>query len=220
MKLKDMVLEVDNIVQDKAYDSDKIKGFINEAILYASNLVNLPDYKRIGTVQTVRSQPYVSLTDITGGFAGRIVKVSNPNIAVYSNLVLLMDYYASATNQSLTQEGDLEAVALEGSTLWYQYVPATETNITFLYYRNPSILKENSEEPPYFPEHLHRKLFIHGAAYMIFDQMEDGMEGEKINTAAQFFHSFSEDSKTSGIIKLREYLGRNRSNYISSVWSQ
>jgi len=90
---------------------------------------------------------------------------------------------------------------------------------TLVYYTRPALLSKNTEEPSLFPEHLHRKLFVHGAAWMMFDQIEDGIENEKkVNTQSQFFHSFSEMNKEAGITKLREWIGLNKIHHISSTW--
>ena len=90
---------------------------------------------------------------------------------------------------------------------------------TLIYYTSPTLLSKNADSPSQFPDHLHRKLFVHGAAWMIFDQIEDGIEQDKkVNTQSQFFHSFSEINKESGIVKLREWIGMNRVHHISSQW--
>jgi len=218
MEFSDIVTEVDNIVQDDSFSDTRIKGYVNRALNYVCALVDLPQLKRIGTVATSTSVPYASLAGMTGGFAGRIKRVSDVDVTIYPNLEMLMDNYVKSDNLDLTLAGSLEAVALEGNILWYQYVPATSVDITFLYYQNPTELTEDTDESTDIPEHLHRKLLVHGAAFMVFDQIEDGMEGEKVNAINHFTHSFSEDSKHSGLTKFREWLGKNRNNYISSTW--
>lgn len=220
MNLGDIVTEVDNIVDDPDYTSDDIKEYVFQAILYAGAQVNLPHLKRIGTIDTVEDQAYVSLATLTGGFSGRLLRVATNGIAIYPNLQMLLDEYVTEDYPDLSEAGSVEAVALEGNILWYQYVPEEVETLTLLYYQNPSIDLANADSPSDFPAHLHRKLFVHGAAWMMFDMMEDGMEAPKVNTAAQFFHSFDERNKHSGITKLREYVGGNRTHWKSSVWSK
>jgi len=219
MKFKKIITEVQTIVDNPDYGPEEIKGFINECVVYVASLVELPGLRRIGTVQTAVGQPYASLSNVSGGFSGRLLKTSLSGIVVYPSLDMLMDDYVTDTYQTLNQEGSLEAVAIDGSTLWYQYVPTEATDITFLYLRNPSQLSEDNDEPSDYPVQLHRKLFVHGTAWLIYDQMEDGMEGKKSNTTTNFWESFNEDNRHSGILKLKEWISRNRNNYISSSWN-
>jgi len=218
MYLGDMITEVSNIIDDDSFTDAMIITYINQAVQFAAAQVDLPDLKRFVTATTVLSQPYTTLTTVSGGFSGKILRVGDPDIAIYPNLNLLMDDYVTDTYQDLTEEGDLKAVALEGRTLWYQYVPAALTDIVLLVYQSPSALADNDDEPTDFPGHIHRPLFVNGTAWIIFDQIEDGLEGEKVNTTAHFNQSFNEQNRHSGIVKLREWLGRNRNHYKSSIW--
>ena len=210
--------EIENIVQDDSFNSDTLNDYINQSIIYAGAQVDIPELKGINTVDTVLGQAYASLSGLTGGFSGKLrrVKDSDGNaICIYSDLALLMDAYPT-----MDEEGEVEAVALEGSTLWYQDIPAAAETLTCLYYRNPTTLSLDNEIPSDFPTHLHRQLFVHGSAWMIFDQIEDGIEGEKVNTKGQFWHSFDESNRHSGIVKLREWISKTRRHSISSSWRE
>ena len=208
--------EVENIIQDGSYSSEDLNGYIDQCILYAGAQVDIPALKRIDTVDTVLSQAYVALTGLTGGFSGKLRRVKNADgdgITIFSSLELLMDEYPT-----MDEAGDVEAVALEGSTLWYQDIPATVETLTVLYYRDPTTLSADGNSPSDFPAHLHRDLFVHGTAWIIFDQIEDDAEESKVNTKSHFWLSFDEGNKHSGITKLREWLGKTRRHNISSSW--
>jgi len=209
--------EVENIIQDSSFSIETLNGYINQCILYAGAQVDIPDLKRIDVVDTVLSQAYIGLTGLTGGFSGKLNRVKDADgndIAIAANLDLLMDEY------DMDEVGDVETVALEGSTLWYQKIPETVETLTALYYRNPAILSTDDASPSDFPEHLHRNLFVHGTAWIIYDQIEDDAEEAKVNARSQFWQSFSEDNKHSGIVKLREWLAKTRRHNISSSWRQ
>jgi hypothetical protein len=218
MYLGEMITEVKNIVDDASYSDAQVVSYINLAVQYAAAQVNIPGLKKIFTATTSTTLPYTSLTGVTGGFSGRLLRISNMDVSIYPNLQMLMDEYVSEDYPDLTEAGDLEAVALEGSTLWYQYVPAAEVTVTMLGYQNPPELEDSADIPSDFPSHLHRPLFVNGAAWLIFDQIEDGLEGEKVNTQAHFMQSFSQNNKHSGIVKLYEWIGKNRTHWKSSVW--
>ena len=216
MKLEAIRNEVENLVDDSSYDADTIDRYINESLAFAAGLVNLPSLKRIDVVDTVDGQAYVSLTGVNPGFSGvlrRVKKSDGSEPTVYADLERLLDDY-----WDMGAEGIVEAVTLEGSVLWYQKIPSTPETLTILFFENPSSLAKDGDEPTDFPGHVHRKLFVHGAAFTIFDQIEDGVEGDKLNTKHHFYHSFDERNRDSGITKLREWLARTTPHHISSVW--
>jgi len=215
MILSDIKTEVENIVQDSGFTAS-LDDYIQQCILYAGAIVDLPELKRIDTVDTVLSQAYTTMTGLTGGFSGklRLVKDSDGNnIGIYDNLELLMEEYPT-----MAEEGDVEAVTLEGNTIWYQKIPTSEETLTCLYYRNPSVPSDNSQSPSDFPSHLHRDLFVHGTAWLIYDQIEDDVEGVKVNSKSQFWHSFDETNRHSGIVRLREWIAKTTVHSISGTW--
>lgn len=186
--------------------------------MYVGAQVDIPELKGIDTVNTVLSQAYTTLSGLTGGFSGKLrrVKDSEKNhIPIASDLGLIMDTYPL-----MAEEGDVEVVALEGSTLWYQKIPAEAMTLTCLYFRDPTTLSADNGIPSDFPTHLHRQLFVHGSAWMIYDQIEDDEEDKKVNTKGQFWLSFDETSRHSGIVKLREWIAKTRRHNISSSWRE
>lgn len=210
--------EIENIIQDDSFSETTLNEYIDQAILYTGANVDIPELKGIDTVDTVLSQAYTTLSSLTGGFSGKLrrVKDSNKNhISIVSDLGLIMDTYPL-----MAEEGDVEVVALEGSTLWYQKIPAEVMTLTCLYYRNPAVLSSDTESPSDFPTHLHRQLFVHGSAWIIYDQIEDGIDGEKVNTKGQFWNSFDERNRHSGIVKLKEWIAKTRRHSISSSWRE
>lgn len=208
--------EIENLIQDTSFEESVINEYINQAILYAGANALIPELKVISTINTIPEQAYAPLTDLTGGFSGYLKRVKNAdgnNIPIFSDLALLMDEYST-----MDDEGEVETVALEGNTLWYQAIPAEAETLTCLYYRNPATLALDTESPSDFPEHLHRYLFVYGTTWLIYDQIEDGIEGEKVNTKAQFWLSFDERNRHSGIVKLREWISKNKRHNISGSW--
>ena len=110
--------------------------------------------------------------------------------------------------------GDVEYVALEGSTLWYLPAPAAAGSLRVVYYQNPTLLSGDTDVPSIFPTHLHRKLCVDGACWLIWDSIEQGEDGSKPNTD-RHYAKFE-----MGISKLREWIAVRRRHYISSVWGE
>jgi len=222
MNLGEIRAEVVSLIQDDSYANDTLDDWINRAVQYAANLADLPVLKRTGTVDTSTTYPYVTLTGLTGGFLGKLKRINNASgdaLVIYPTMEMLYDDYLSSDNTDMTKAGEVESVAVEGSLLWYQEVPAAAETLFLLYYRTPDTLSGNTDSPSDFPVHLHRSLFVQGAAYIAFDEIEDGIDEEKVNTKNAFHLSINENNKHSGITKLREWVGKNRVHHINSVWS-
>ena len=215
MKLVDIRKEVANIVDDSSYAPDEIDSYINEAVQYTAGVVKIPALKRVGTVTFTADAYTVSLATMTDELIGKItfaVLANGKELSILNGVEEMLMFYPT-----LDSLGYPDSVALENQLLWYQ--PMADTTGMIVYYTRPASLTRDADEPTDFPAHLHRKLFVHGAAWMIFDQIEDGLEQEKkVNTQSQFYHSFSEDNKHSGIVKLREWIAMNRVHHISSTW--
>ena len=211
MNLKEMRDEVISIVSDSDFTDDAVDAKINIALQSAAGRCSLPNLKRIGTVTTNTATAYVSFSNVAGGFSGRLSRVFNTDgesIPFYTALELMMTEYGD-----LTEAGDVEAVCLEGNTLWYAKVPAVAEVLTLLYFQNPAVLDGDTDVPAELPEFVHRPLLVNGACELMYDEIERGVEGLKVNTKAH------EYMKERGMKDLHNWLGKNKVHHISSVWS-
>lgn len=210
--------EVENLIQDTSFSEAELNSYINTALQYIAGQIYLPSLKGVDTVNTVLDTAYAALNSLTGGFSGilrRVVNSSGTVLTVYANLEMLMDGYPT-----LAEVGSVEAVALEGNTLWYQKIPETAETLTVLYYRSISTLDADGDSPSDIPEYLHRMLLVNGSAYFAYDSIEDGIDAEKVNTKSNFYRAFDESNQESGITKLREWVSKRRVNHISTFWSE
>lgn len=221
MELQAIRNEVINIIADDSYDATAVDSYINQCIDYLNSIIELPGRKSIASVDTVVGQAYTGLTSISQEFNGRILSAicADGNLDIYLGLESLFNAYATGDNTDLLATGTLEAVAVEGNTLWYQKVPTSETTITVVYYRDLAGLSADDDELTDVPKGLHRQLLVFGTAWLIFDQIEEDVEQAKVNARSYFYTSFDESNKHSGITKLREWIGRKKRHLTTSVWS-
>lgn len=216
MNLGEILLEVKNLIQDDSFNSGYLLSCINNTIKRVADEVNLPSLKGINTVDTVVGQNYASLTGISNGFSGRLGGFATSDITIYQTLEELIATYSP----DIDQVGAVEGVALEGTILWYQKIPTVAQTLTFIYYQNPTVLSTASSTPPVdIHESLHRSLFVNGTAFYLYDLIEDGIEGEKVNTKSHYWQAFDLDNKNSGLVKLKESLARKKYHRISSIWN-
>lgn len=208
MQLSEIREEVSIIIQDDYFTDEIIDAYINDVYLSVTAQCLIPELKGIDTVTTVLSQAYTSLTGVVGGFSGvlsRVYDSQQRQLVILPTLETLI-----SLNGNLSDSGDVEAVALEGSTLWYYSIPDIESTLTLVYYKNPDLLTSDSDEPTAIPDFLHRQILVNGASALCFSLVEDGIDGDKVNTTSR------EMSKTDGLRKLREWLGKTRRHYIVS----
>ena len=186
-----------------------VPGLVNDAVLAIANEpgVILPSLKSIVSVNTVAAQGY---TSIPVGYDSKVIYASVGGLEVETKSTiedLLKEGYDFAT------EGDIEALAVEGSVLWYANTPADVTAITMLLYKNPVTLVEDTDVPEEIPVHLHRSLIIPYVAKTMFDMIEQ--EDDTTKTQTQVQELFYEK----GLVKLREYLAARRRGMSRSIWN-
>jgi hypothetical protein len=206
MQLSEIREEVQLIVQDSTFDDDMIDSYINTVYFSVVAECLVPELKGVDTVTTTLLTAYSSMSGVSGGFSGvlsRVYNSDNNNITIMHNLEALIDI-----NGNLTDPGAVEAVTLEGSTLWYYPIPVTVETLTLVYYRNPDTLVVDSATPDAIPEFLHRTILVNGASAICYDMIEGGVEGIKVNMRSR------EIAKLTGVVKFKEWLGKTRKHYV------
>ena len=184
-----------------------IPDMVNEAIQLISEETYLPALKTMFTVTTNTSAAY---TTVPSSFSGKLTYVgtSDGEILIKQSLEELLREYPA-----LDEVGDVEAVVLEDSVLWYQGIPSTETTLTCVGYNTPTALVNDTDTPDSIPEYLHRGLIVNKVAMICYNIIEDGMEADKVNT--KLFESLYQQS----IIKLCEWVSRRRVNKVAKAWT-
>ena len=209
MLFSELVQETKNIIQDSSFDA-LVPGYVNEAFLQASGKINIPDLKRIVSIKTAPRQMYVNLTGLANGFNGRLSKINDTTIKRCSQLEVMLGII-QRDGREITEQGPIEYVALEGNLLWYFPVPVTPQTVLAVVHSSPTIMEATDDYPLEFPDICHRNIGVHGAAFLAFQAIEDGIEGAKVNTT----HHYTMYEK--GIQQLQEWVGRHRVHQVTSI---
>lgn len=213
MNFKQLCDAVRDLIDDPGYENE-IPVYVNMAYQQAVNEpgVRIPHLKGMSVINTVSGANCVSMLTDNPTFSGKLLRVGDSTkITIYPSLESLFDKYQK-DGVLEDQEGDVEAVALEGSLLWYQKIPTTATPLAIIYYKDPPDLVDLSDVPAYLPSMLHEDLLAYGAAKRLASRIEDGVEGPKVNTA-----SF-EASYQRGVNMLRSWLAARRTANNGSKW--
>jgi hypothetical protein len=189
--------EVGSIIQDASPDIlVSIPDFINEALGQVADETYPPGLKSSFTVTTVLGTAYTSLPS---DFSGKLSYAGTEDgaVTIYGSLETLLEEYPK-----LDEEGDINAVVVEGSSLYYQPIPATETTLTLVGYFSPDELVNDTDTPTCIPSFLHRELLVYKAAELAYTIIEDGVEGRKVNT--EMYHGLYQN----GLAKMSAWASR------------
>lgn len=214
MKVSDIIDEIYLIVKDDSFfesegDAAMLRR-INLAVSYACSYpgVEVPSLKKLGMVTTEPGAAYAPVDGIANNFAGRIIRIGEPGkIKVYGALEDLYDDY-----YPLTEVGEVEAACIAGNVVWYQKIPEVATALICVLQDDPPAIESVSDDIPIIPEALQMRLIAHGVAAHLYDTIEDGVDGAKVNT---------DNSKRElgiGIQKWMEFLGQRRQHNKTSHW--
>lgn len=171
-----LVTRVLGIAQEPSYSAADVIELLYEGLVYSASRIYFPDLEQVGTVSTSTSTNIVALpSDYLKGL--HRCTYGNTQIKVYDNQRML-DRVLSAFNAS----GNVVGVAPRGRYLYYQNIPATSVDLVLHYIKMPDILEAGGNCPDYLPSGLAAPLLKHYALWKIFEAIEDGVEGEKVNT--------------------------------------
>lgn len=208
MTFKEMQDEVFIIIKDSSLQS-RIPGILNDAYQEVVNEVHLPALKVFTTVSTVVGQSFCNLPT---GVLGSLLYIGNVSgkieLAEGGLGELLTD------DPSLGTDGAVWKVAQEGSILWYIFQPEEAESLYLLIYVSPAVLIADGDIPSVLPTMLHRQLLVYRAAAILWNMIEEGVEGEKVNTAA-----YTALYQKEGIDKLREWVAKQVRHSSDSIWS-
>ena len=160
-------------------DADALQ-YINDALVMVAGAVKLPALETSDTVQTVTTQAFAVLpSDYQQGlYACNDVAAKLP-VTILGNKKLLLAEYPAFPNNA----GQVQHVCAVPPFLFYQPIPAAAAEMELFYYGLPPT-KASGDQITEIPPHL-AMVLVHGAAYLIYDDIEDGIEGPKVNTEAQ-----------------------------------
>jgi len=186
MNFMDLHNECLSVIDDVGYAAG-VDDMINAAVMSIAGGIRMPDRSlspplphlyAMGNVATVTGAAFVALP---GDFQREVIAVFSATqqreIPVSKSHIRFLKRYPS-----LSTPGAVDAVSVKGGNLYYQGIPATPDTLHVHYHRMPTPMEQDDDTPDGIPEHLQRSLIVHRVAWQVFDQIEDGIEGQKINT--------------------------------------
>lgn len=175
-----LIQRVEEIIQ-RSYDGS-IEAKINEGFDICASEVLLPALESEGTIDT-DATGITALPDSWSYDRGLYsCSYGDGNVVnVVDSVSLLEKEYPGFRTELLT--GDVKICTVRAKKLVYYPIPSTTTTLTCGFYKEHTELNNLTDTPDELPKHLHYKLLCSFAAKEIFDIIEDGIDGSKVNTA-------------------------------------
>ena len=178
----DLIDLVFNVIKDDDYDEDAIQDLLNEGLTYVAAQVLLPSLDTTATVTTGAGQSVALPTDFMRNLYRVAPMLSDtgrwPRIELLNN----PGQFRRMIGARLNDPGDaVHAATVLGASLAYWPIPITPQAMDISYYRKPDLLVVDDDIPVCLPEAYH-SLLADYACYRLWARIEDGIEGQKVNT--------------------------------------
>jgi len=160
----------------------------------------LPELYSIDTVATATDAAYKALPDTYQRNVSLILnsegrQIYPPDRGDYYSFKLFL---GNIREKDLSETGDIYAVSVKGRNLYYQGIPAESENLTVHFYRKPTTLVSNGDEPSAIPNHLQMRLIKNYVGFQLAATMVDGIEPMARYHEAEFYKAAND---------LQDYIG-------------
>jgi len=218
--LASLITTISGIVDDDDYTSAIITTRLNNAVTEIAAGIRMPDGQispplpdlfSTETVSTSTSVAYKAMPSDYQRALFSVVDSSGDKIAFPSG----GDYYSfrlflnQLQKKDLTESGSIYICALKGSNLYYQGIPSVSEDLTVFYYKTPTAMSGDNDEPNGIPDHLHTKLLKHAVCKEIFGEgVEDGDNSKAVGFkyhTAKFYEAMTDLIDFIGIDSEPEY---------------
>ena len=161
-----------------------VPAVINEVYTEACDMIDpgVPALQDVVTLGTV-----VDSANIEGPAtsSGKVTDIYNNEtgdklVEISGDLETLRDKCGS-----LTRVGGIKYWLPLGTKIWYAPIPLEAVDLEIIFYKNPVALAGDGDIPVQIPNHLHRSVLVHGAAFKLFSRIEQEAENEALETAKQ-----------------------------------
>lgn len=182
-----LVADTVRIVADPSYTTTIVLGFFNNLLMEIAGgiLVSdgsgeritppLPDLFYVGSaVALVTANNVVMPTNYQRGLVG-VYNASGSTVKIHDT----WDTFIKI-NPLMNTVGPITRCAIKGRSLYYQGM-AAET-LPLHYHRTPNAIDLTDTTVDGLPDYLVRPLLVFGSCARIFQEIEDGTEGNKTNT--------------------------------------
>lgn len=176
-----LVMEIAREVRDPSVTEDRILRLLNRALLDVAGRVRLPG---LFTENTVVFDPGVQAVDLPADYHHGLTEIvcltSRRRLFLASGLEELARRSGAAVRTSGTSRP--LAVAAMGTRLFVRPICDTPTVLLARYFRLPAPMEADTDRPDGLPAHLAPELLITRVCRDLFEGLEEGAAGTKVQT--------------------------------------
>lgn len=191
ISITNMVAEAVRIINDSAYTTSVVLAVFNDLLLEIAGGIKITDNsgERISAplpdlfdIKTVTALTLTNNVAMPATFQRGLVGVYNA--AGYPIKIANTWPEFIKAKPLLNGVGPITRCALKGSKLYYQDCPSTVAEtLTVHFHRIPNAILLTDTAVDGIPPHFVRPCLVYGSCARIFQEIEDGTEGNKTNTA-------------------------------------
>ena len=166
------------VVQDASFDYEKIVEYFNDCLMELAGEFLIPDLEKWDDIRTDLNVDHIRMpADFMKNLRYCHSITNNREIKVYGSLSQMYRLFSV-----LNLTGNVLGVCVTARNLYYQRIPSTVETLRINYYTFPERLLSRYDKPVCLPWHLAKMLLKAYACKEIFSILEDGMDGQQINT--------------------------------------
>lgn len=178
--VNDIVDAINKIVDDTSYTPAFIIDKMNVGFREIAGRILLRDLETVGSLTSAAGVNHQSLpADYHRNLSRWAYSTTqSKRLYIYKSMSKLFMQF-----QTLDEAGAIIGLARNGADIFYQKVPAAEEAFKIIYFAYPATAAADGDFPVGLPEHLIVPLMTSFVSWKIYEQLEDGIEAEKVNTA-------------------------------------
>lgn len=198
--IEKIILKIQDGDESDYVTPDTVMEELDQCNVDIATEVNIKELATVSEVTLAAGQNSVSLPSdflnkqksLSQGYN----KSTNEHLKVYASRRLVDRRF-----RGISITGNAMIICDDFPNLYYQCSPSSDQLIDIYHFAVPNDLSENGNFPNYIPNNYIYRLYFHYACAQLFDYLEDGEEGEKVNTL------YHEDKYSKNLKAFKAFIG-------------
>lgn len=177
-----LIGRVQDLVKDGSFGPSFIIEKLNDGLAEVVQIAMPPDLVELDIeVDVFVGEKFASMP--ANFYGPRLLGVRNTSTQMPCEIFYRFSDFAQISRRF--PSGEIRAVCLKGRKLHVAGIPSATTTLEVTYLREPEILtgeSDTGEDITYLPFRLGEQAIVNYAAWRIYEHIEDGVDGKKVNT--------------------------------------